>query len=238
MSASKGTQASGVTDVEMDELDRDLGLPLSSREAQHATSAQHESMPASDVSRGCQASDRTIVRTPSAHSRDVAAKDSSTATNGPSSPKDTSNGESNGRSDGYQGGSGFGRILTVDGESYAEHGYLFTKEGDVIWVDFSPDSPHDPLSFALWRKWAITFTAIAFTWFSSWNVSAYAIGENSMERDLHATPLQAAAGLGLYAWGFAIFPLVLAPFSEEFGRRWMYIFACLTYWLCYFPVAK
>lgn len=59
-----------------------------------------------------------------------------------------------------------------------------------------------------------------------------------MIRDLNATPLQAAAGLSLYAWGFAVFPLVLAPFSEEFGRRWMYVISCLLYWLCYFPVAK
>lgn len=36
-----------------------------------------------------------------------------------------------------------------------------------------------------------------------------------MERDLGATTLLAGAGLGVYAWGFAIFPLGLAPFSEE-----------------------
>lgn len=85
----------------------------------------------------------------------------------------------------------------------------------IIWVEFSPLSPHDPLHFPLSKKYVITTIACIFTFWTSLNASSYAIGEGTLERDLGATRVQAAAGLSLYAWGFAVFPMVLAPFSEE-----------------------
>jgi hypothetical protein len=85
----------------------------------------------------------------------------------------------------------------------------------TIWVDFSPSSPSDPLHFPLFKKYLITTIACAFTFWTSLNASSYAIGEGSMERDLGASRVAAASGLSLYAWGFAVFPMVLAPFSEE-----------------------
>lgn len=47
------------------------------------------------------------------------------------------------------------------------------------------------------------------------------------------TDLQAATGVSLYGWGFAIGPLCLAPISEEFGRYWTYVAAVLLYALCH-----
>lgn len=85
----------------------------------------------------------------------------------------------------------------------------------TIWVDFSPSSPSDPLHFPSFKKYLITTIACAFTFWTSLNASSYAIGEGSMERDLGASRVAAASGLSLYAWGFAVFPMVLAPFSEE-----------------------
>jgi hypothetical protein len=48
-----------------------------------------------------------------------------------------------------------------------------------------------------WRKWAITIIAIMFTFWTAFNVGAFASGEASMERDLNSTGIQSAAGLGL-----------------------------------------
>ena len=90
-----------------------------------------------------------------------------------------------------------------------------TTTTPIVWVDFSPDSPSDPLHFPAFKKYVITTIACTFTFWTSLNASSYAIGEGSMERDLGASRLQAATGLSLYAWGFAVFPMVLAPFSEE-----------------------
>ncbi|KAJ9108582.1 hypothetical protein QFC19_002298 [Naganishia cerealis] len=123
-------------------------------------------------------------------------------------------------------------------DSWEEDGYLFTKEGRTVWVEFAPDSPKDPFQFPQARKWYITIVAIFYTFATSWNTGAYAVGEPSMEVDTGGTPLQAAAGLGVYAWGFAIFPLVLSSGSEEFGRKPLYVVTGILYWLFFFPIAK
>lgn len=105
-------------------------------------------------------------------------------------------------------------------------------------VEFAPDSPKDPFQFPQARKWYITIVAIFYTFATSWNTGAYAVGEPSMEVDTGGTALQAAAGLGVYAWGFAIFPLVLSSGSEEFGRKPLYVVTGVLYWLFFFPIAK
>ncbi|KAJ9108018.1 hypothetical protein QFC20_003587 [Naganishia adeliensis] len=123
-------------------------------------------------------------------------------------------------------------------DSWEEDGYLFTKEGRNVWVEFAPDSPKDPFQFPKARKWYITIAAIFYTFATSWNTGAYAVGEPSMEVDTGGTPLQAAGGLGVYAWGFAIFPLVLSSGSEEFGRKPLYVVTAILYWLFFFPIVK
>ncbi|KIR24797.1 drug transporter [Cryptococcus deuterogattii 99/473] len=90
----------------------------------------------------------------------------------------------------------------------------------IIWVSFPPNSPHNPFFFSRGRKLGITAVATCFTLLTSVNVSAYSIGEISMCRDLGISTETAAVGLGIYCFGFAITPMILAPLSEEFGRRW------------------
>lgn len=55
----------------------------------------------------------------------------------------------------------------------------------------------------------------------------YSMGYPSMMRDLNCTMFQATLGLSAYPLGSAIFPLILAPLSEEFGRQPLYIGATI-----------
>lgn len=50
-----------------------------------------------------------------------------------------------------------------------------------------------------------------------------------MKEDLGMDDQQVAAGVALYAFGFGLFPLFLAPISEEFGRKWTYIFSVFCF---------
>jgi hypothetical protein len=93
--------------------------------------------------------------------------------------------------------------------------YIPQPSSSTIWVEFSPNSSKDPLNYRTGKKYFITCIAAFFTLCTSFNASSYAMGEGSMERDLNATRTQAATGLSLFAWGFAVFPVILAPFSEE-----------------------
>jgi MFS family permease len=58
-----------------------------------------------------------------------------------------------------------------------------------------------------------------------------------MERDLSATPFQLAASLSCYNLGFALIPLLSSSFSEEFGRRPLYIISALVFFLMHIAVA-
>lgn len=80
----------------------------------------------------------------------------------------------------------------------------------VIWVDFPPSSRENPFFFSKARKRAILVAAIFFTGITAFNTASYAIGEQSMMRDLGLTSTQASAGLAVYAWVRISLMLVVA----------------------------
>ncbi|KAH0834693.1 major facilitator superfamily domain-containing protein [Lanmaoa asiatica] len=67
--------------------------------------------------------------------------------------------------------------------------------------------------------------------------SSFSISTPSLTQDLQCTKLQAALGLGLYAIGFGTIPLVTSSFSEEVGRRPVYIFSSVVFALTQVMVA-
>jgi MFS family permease len=67
--------------------------------------------------------------------------------------------------------------------------------------------------------------------------SSYNMGFPSMTRDLNCTGFQATIGLAAYALGFGVVPLVSTPFSEEIGRRPLYIGSLIGHILMHLMVA-
>ncbi|EIW80709.1 MFS general substrate transporter [Coniophora puteana RWD-64-598 SS2] len=104
-------------------------------------------------------------------------------------------------------------------------------EQDIIYVDFDQGDPRHPTSFSLTKKWTITLTACIFTILACASCSSFALGYASMIRDLGCTQFEATLGLSLYILGFAIVPLFTSAFSEEFGRRPLYLVCALFYTL-------
>ncbi|PWN21328.1 MFS general substrate transporter [Microstroma glucosiphilum] len=105
-------------------------------------------------------------------------------------------------------------------------------KGDTIWVDFPAGDPEDPFNFSQARKWFITILAVFFTAEVAATASAYVPGISQMETDLNVTNHELGLlGISIYALGFGIPPLALAPFSEVFGRRNVYIASHLAYTL-------
>ncbi|OAX38745.1 MFS general substrate transporter, partial [Rhizopogon vinicolor AM-OR11-026] len=98
-------------------------------------------------------------------------------------------------------------------------------------VNFDEGDPRDPKNFSYTRKWAITLTCCVFSAITAAASSSYSISYESMMKDLDCTELQATLGLGLYAVGFGIVPLVSSSFSEECGRRPVYIASSVLFLL-------
>lgn len=61
--------------------------------------------------------------------------------------------------------------------------------------------------------------------------TAFSIQGSSMCADLHCPHLALEAGIALYAWGAGLMPLFVAPVSEEFGRRPVYLSALAFLWI-------
>ncbi|KAG1730303.1 MFS general substrate transporter, partial [Suillus lakei] len=98
-------------------------------------------------------------------------------------------------------------------------------------IKFDEGDPRDPQNFSYARKWAITLTCCVFAGITASSASSYSISYESMMQDLHCTQLQATVGLSLYVIGFGIVPLISSSFSEECGRRPLYIVSSALFML-------
>ncbi|KAG8986458.1 hypothetical protein FRB93_005290 [Tulasnella sp. JGI-2019a] len=123
-----------------------------------------------------------------------------------------------------------GRKQTID---------IKEKNGEqVFYVEFDPGDSRDPFNFSKGRKWAMTIVACVYTFFTAYTLSAFAIGVPSMREDLGLNATEAALGLSVYAWGFACAPLILAPFSEEWGRNALYLGSSFVHMMFFIAVAR
>lgn len=111
------------------------------------------------------------------------------------------------------------------------------KRGDVIWVEFEPADKDNPFHFSNKRKYLITTLAVFFTLEVAATASCYVPGIPAMERDLNVTNHTLSLfGISVYALGFSLPPLLLAPLTEALGRRWVFLASHLAYTLFFFCV--
>ncbi|TPX14316.1 uncharacterized protein E0L32_005512 [Thyridium curvatum] len=118
--------------------------------------------------------------------------------------------------------------ITPDVQNYKYSGHG-TSESPYV-VEWIPDDPHNPFNFPRWKKWAITilqaFATLAVTFVSS----AYSGGVREIILYFHISSEVSILGVSLFVLGFAIGPLIWAPFSEFFGRQRLFFitFGLLT----------
>ncbi|KAF8320057.1 MFS general substrate transporter [Clavulina sp. PMI_390] len=108
---------------------------------------------------------------------------------------------------------------------------------EPIYVDWEPNDPENPFNWSRKKKWVVTFTACLITCLSASTGSIIAVGYPGMTASLHSSGETNALTLSMYALGFALAPLVLASFSEEFGRRPMYIVSSAVFTALYAGIA-
>ncbi|KAF8524182.1 major facilitator superfamily domain-containing protein [Gautieria morchelliformis] len=83
----------------------------------------------------------------------------------------------------------------------------------------------------------LTFVACGFTGLSAAAGSSISLGFTSMLIDLNCTSEQAATALSVYCLGFGIVPLFTAAFSEEFGRRPLFLVSSVIFALMHLMMA-
>ncbi|KAJ9195361.1 hypothetical protein DTO164E3_6897 [Paecilomyces variotii] len=90
-------------------------------------------------------------------------------------------------------------------------------------------SPHD---WSPCRKAFITGISCSTTIFSGFGASSLGPAETQMAAEWHVSVVALAVGIMLYCFGFAIAPMVLAPFSEINGRRPVFIATSVLFLAC------
>ncbi|KAK4055293.1 hypothetical protein OIV83_000576 [Microbotryomycetes sp. JL201] len=109
---------------------------------------------------------------------------------------------------------------------------------DVIWVDWDGhDDPANPFNWSASKKWSIASVGIAFCSLVSISVSGYSISIDSVVNKLETSKTLALLGIWSFTLMFGTAPLLLAPFSETYGRSGIYIASAIVFTLFFIPQA-
>ncbi|PWY66430.1 MFS general substrate transporter [Aspergillus heteromorphus CBS 117.55] len=122
------------------------------------------------------------------------------------------------------------RLLTDQGvltQEIIDHHYPGSgTDEDPYAVTWLPQDPRNPMQFSAKKKWTYTMVMAIATLAVALVSSAYTGGVAEIEEQFHISTEVATLGVSLFVLGFAVGPLLWAPFSEMFGRQ---VIFCITY---------
>ncbi|KAL9109692.1 MAG: hypothetical protein Q9227_005730 [Pyrenula ochraceoflavens] len=103
-------------------------------------------------------------------------------------------------------------------------------------VDWEEDDKENPLNWPMWYKGVV----IGFISFSTWTVvvysTSYTTGLEPMMKEFHISSEPVATlGVTTYLIGLAVGSLILAPISETYGRKPVYVIAMVFFLLMLIP---
>ncbi|KAF2798815.1 MFS general substrate transporter [Melanomma pulvis-pyrius CBS 109.77] len=104
------------------------------------------------------------------------------------------------------------------------HQHLSAATDDEV-VDFLQGDPEDPRNWPSWRKWLMVAAIIPIDLSVSWGASGFSPAAHDFAKDMHVSKHTATLGLSMYVLGLAFGPMSLAPLSEYFGRRPIYVYS-------------
>jgi multidrug resistance protein len=93
----------------------------------------------------------------------------------------------------------------------------------INWLDYDPENP---MKWMTLYKWFIAMIATIATLAVTFVSAAYTGPFNELRDQFHVSDEVLTLGISLYVLGFAIGPLIWAPFSEFIGRRPVFIITC------------
>lgn len=92
---------------------------------------------------------------------------------------------------------------------------------DLDWD--GPDDKANPQNWSSFKKWFITFVVALDCLCVSLGSSIYVESVPDIMTEMGVSQRLGISGLTLYLVGLALGPIIAAPMSELFGRRWIYI---------------
>jgi MFS family permease len=98
-----------------------------------------------------------------------------------------------------------------------------TATEDDELVTFRHGDPEDPRNWPSIRKWLMIAAIVPIDLSVSWGASGFSPVAADFAKDLNVSNEIATLGLSMYVLGLAFGPMSLAPLSEYYGRRPVYV---------------
>lgn len=110
-------------------------------------------------------------------------------------------------------------------------------EKDAFLVSFPPGDPENPRNWSNLKKWTQLLLYLLPEFWAQVISSIFAPGEMEAAYAVGVSEVTLRAVQAIYLYGFAVGPVVVAPGSEDYGRKWILIFSVLVIGLCQIPCA-
>ena len=106
-------------------------------------------------------------------------------------------------------------------ESSANHAAPPPPVKELNLVEFdSLEDPYMPLNWPFGKKVVTTLCYGLTTCWITFASAIYSAGMSGLGEEFNVNPEVTAAGISLIVFGFAAGPLLWAPLSEVYGRKW------------------
>ncbi|KAK4702416.1 hypothetical protein P7C70_g3805, partial [Phenoliferia sp. Uapishka_3] len=127
---------------------------------------------------------------------------------------------------------GLGTMLR---DSYA----IVARKGEdgSLYIRSAPGDPSSPRDWPKWKRYGIVLLASFLNNLVTIGVSSYSTGTTEIASEFNVSAEVAILGLTLFILGFALGPLFLAPLSEFFGRRPVYLISWFLFTVFQIPLA-
>lgn len=96
-------------------------------------------------------------------------------------------------------------------------------------VDFSPDDVENPHNWSTARRWYVTFASVLLVVNATFASSSPSGCFPSIAEDFGVSEEVAGLTITLFLLGYCAGPLVFAPLSEFYGRRWVFYSTFIAY---------
>ncbi|KAL2285021.1 hypothetical protein FJTKL_08547 [Diaporthe vaccinii] len=119
-------------------------------------------------------------------------------------------------------------------QNYGSHGtsqHSQSQGHGTTVVHFSNEDPEDPRNWPRWKKWLMIGPILLIDLSVSWGASGFSPASKKFAEDFGLPSGLGTLGLSAYVLGLAFGPMTLAPLSEYYGRRPVYIYSYFVY-LC------
>ncbi|KAE8389001.1 major facilitator superfamily domain-containing protein [Aspergillus alliaceus] len=128
--------------------------------------------------------------------------------------------------------------LDLEKDSDATVGSIAPKTEVDFLVSFSgEDDPRSPKHFSTARKWLIVAIISSTSLCVACTSSLYTGTYGQIEKDLHASEIVTTLGLSIFVVGLGLSPMILAPLSEFYGRKPVYVVSMFFFVIWIIPCA-